>query len=53
MYLAKNASRWYQMFKMKGDFLTNEKGKVLDVQGGRDQENRRVQVYQLNKSVAQ
>jgi Fe2+ transport system protein FeoA len=51
--LAKNGARWFQMFKIKGDFITNEKGNVLDVQGGKDQENRIVQAYKLNKSVAQ
>jgi hypothetical protein len=28
------------MFRMKGAFLTNDKGKVLDVSGGSDTDNR-------------
>jgi hypothetical protein len=28
------------MFRMKGSFFTNEKGKVMDVSGGADHENR-------------
>jgi hypothetical protein len=46
-------SRWFQLFRLKGEFIVNEKGKVLDVSGGRDQENSNVQVWVLNKTPAQ
>jgi hypothetical protein len=33
------------MFRMKGAFITNEKGKVVDVSGGVDSENRNIIVH--------
>jgi hypothetical protein len=33
------------MFRMKGAFLTNERGKVMDVHGGQDVENRDIIVW--------
>jgi hypothetical protein len=33
------------MFRMKGAWLTNERGKVMDVHGGVDQENRDIIVW--------
>jgi hypothetical protein len=33
------------MFRMKGAFLTNEKGKVMDVHANRDEENRDIIVW--------
>jgi hypothetical protein len=33
------------MFRMKGKFLTNEKGKVMDVSGNKDKENQNIIVY--------
>jgi hypothetical protein len=38
---------------MNGEFIVNEKKMVLDVSGGRDVNNRNVQVWPLNKSAAQ
>lgn len=35
-------SRWFQLWKLKGEFIYNEKGKVLDVSGGRDTDRRNV-----------
>lgn len=46
-------SRWFQLFRLKGEFIVNEKGKVLDVSGGIDAENSNVQVWVLNKTPAQ
>jgi len=37
--------RWWQMFRLKGENIVNEKGKVLDVSGGRDAENQNVIVW--------
>jgi hypothetical protein len=41
------------MFRMKGAYLTNEKGKVMDVQGGIDAENRDIIVYSRNGKIHQ
>ena len=46
-------SRWFQLFRLKGEFIINEKGKVIDVSGGIDKENSNVQVWVLNKTPAQ
>jgi len=32
-------SNWWQIFRSDGAFIVNEKGKVMDVSGGRDAEN--------------
>jgi hypothetical protein len=38
---------------MKGNFLTNERGKVMDVQGGQDTENRNIIVWNKHGKVNQ
>jgi len=35
------------MFRLKGAYVTNEKGKVLEIQGGIDAENRNIGVNTL------
>jgi len=35
------------MFRLKGAYVTNEKGKVLEIQGGIDSENRNIGVNTL------
>ena len=35
-------SRWFQIFRYKGQHIVNDKGKVLDVHGAQDHENRNV-----------
>jgi hypothetical protein len=41
------------MFRMKGAFLTNERGKVMDVHGGLDQENRDIIVWKKHGKINQ
>jgi hypothetical protein len=41
------------MFRMKGAFLTNEKGKVMDVHGGSDTENRDIIVWKKHGKINQ
>jgi len=41
------------MFRLKGDYVTNEKGKVIAVQGGLDAENRNIIVENKNNKVHQ
>jgi membrane carboxypeptidase/penicillin-binding protein PbpC len=41
------------MFRLKGAFITNEKGKVLDVQGGADAENRNILVWNRHGKINQ
>jgi hypothetical protein len=38
---------------MEGEFFVNDKGKVMDVSGGIDAENRMVQVYNRNGKAGQ
>jgi hypothetical protein len=38
---------------MKGAFVTNEKGRVMDVQSGLDQENRNIIAHPLHKKINQ
>jgi hypothetical protein len=39
-------SRWWQMFKMEGNFLTNiQNRKVMDVSGNRDAENQNIHMW--------
>jgi hypothetical protein len=39
MQIWKTNARWFQLFKFEGEYLTNEKGLVLEVQGNKDAEN--------------
>jgi len=47
-------SRWFQMFRMKGAFLTVERdNKVADVSGGSDTENRNIIMYAKHGKINQ
>jgi hypothetical protein len=41
------------MFRMKGAFLTNEKGKVMDIHGNKDEENRDIIVWKRHGGLNQ
>jgi len=41
------------MFTLKGDNIVNEKGKVLDVAGGLDNEGQNIFVYSSNNKINQ
>jgi hypothetical protein len=41
------------MFRMKGAWLTNEKGKVMDVSGGKDNENQNIIVWKRHNGLNQ
>jgi hypothetical protein len=41
------------MFRMKGNFLTNEKGNVMDVSGNKDKENQNIIVYKKHGGLNQ
>jgi hypothetical protein len=41
----KSNGRWFQMFRLKGEYIVNEQGKVLDVAGGEDKEEANVIVW--------
>jgi hypothetical protein len=41
------------MFRMKGAFLTNERGKVMDVHGAQDTENRDIIVWNRHGKINQ
>jgi hypothetical protein len=41
------------MFRMKGKFLTNEKGKVMDVSGNKDKENQNIIVWKKHGGLNQ
>jgi hypothetical protein len=38
-------ARWFQLFRLENGKLVNEKGKVMDVQGGHDRNNANIQVH--------
>ena len=44
-------SRWWNMFKLDGAFIVNEKGKVLDVSGAVDDENRNIVVWNKHGKI--
>merc|ERR1711881_84437 len=46
-------SRWWYMFRMQNAFFTNEKGKVMDVSGGVDAENRNIIMYRKHGKINQ
>jgi hypothetical protein len=41
------------MFRLKGAFITNEKGKVMDVSGGADRENQNIIVWNRHGKINQ
>jgi len=41
------------MFRLRGNFVTNERGKVIAVQGGVDAENRNIVMEAKNDKVHQ
>jgi hypothetical protein len=41
------------MFRMRGAFLINERGKVMDVHGNRDEENRDIIVWKKHGGLNQ
>jgi hypothetical protein len=41
------------MWRRQGAFITNEKGKVFDIQGGVDQENRNIIAYNRHSKINQ
>lgn len=44
---------WYQHFQLKGEYLMNERGLVLDVAGGKDRNNQNVLVWKRHKGQNQ
>jgi hypothetical protein len=49
----KTNARWFQLFRYQGGYLINEKGKVMDVHGNKDQENRNIIVWNKHKGMNQ
>lgn len=50
---AKEKDIWYQHFQIKGEQLVNERGLVLDVAGGKDQNNQNVLVWKKHNGANQ
>lgn len=46
-------SIWHQKFNLNGEYLVNERGLVLDVQGARDKQNQSVLVWKRHSGVHQ
>jgi hypothetical protein len=46
-------SRWWNLFRMQGAYLTNEQGKVMDVSGSKDIENTNIIMYNKHKGLNQ
>jgi len=47
------SSRWWQLFKKDGAFIVNERGKVMDVSGGLDNENQNIIIHNKHGKVNQ
>ena len=45
--------RWFQMFRLKGQNIVNEHGKVFDVSGGQDRENQNIIVWNKHNGLNQ
>jgi len=50
---AREKDIWYQHFQIKGEQLVNERGLVLDVAGGKDQNNQPVLVWKKHNGANQ
>jgi len=44
-------SRWFQLFYYRNGWMVNERGKVMDVSGGMDEENRNIIVWNKHKGL--
>jgi hypothetical protein len=55
LYTRYVTSRWFQLFRYEENTqqIKNERGKVLDVQGGQDIENRRILMWNPHKGLNQ
>jgi hypothetical protein len=51
--LFKTNARWFQMFRIKGDYLVNERGLVVEIQGNRDNENSNIGIGKLRNAKTQ
>jgi len=49
----KTNARWFQLFRYRDGYMQNEKGKVFDVSGGHDSENRNVILWNKHKGLNQ
>ena len=45
--------RWFQMFRLKGNNIVNEHGKVFNVQGNADKEGQNINIWTLNNGKHQ
>ena len=46
-------SRWWNLFRWQAPYVVNEKGKVMDVAGGIDAEQRNIQIWTKNTGLGQ
>jgi len=44
---------WHQKFTLVGEYVVSERGKVIDVSGGRDRENQNVIVWKRHRGLNQ
>lgn len=44
---------WYQHFQIKGEYIMNERGLVLDVSGAKDKDNQNVLTWKKHKGLNQ
>jgi len=51
--MSKTDAKWGQRIRLNGEFLTNEKGKNLEVKGARDSSLTPVQFYKSNGGLGQ
>jgi len=51
--IASTNARWYQLFRVKGQRIVNERNKALDLQGGLDKEGQNIIVNDQNDELNQ
>jgi hypothetical protein len=52
-HFVKEKDVWHQHFQLKGEYLINERGLVLDVAGGQDRNNQDVLVWKRHRGLNQ
>lgn len=51
--LGTTSARWFQMFKFKGAYLVNERGRVVDISNGQDEEGQNIITWKQHNGLNQ
>lgn len=53
LYMTTTNARWFQLFRLEDDFLTNDHGKVMTITNDLDSENNNIGIWAKNNKIGQ